>query len=62
MSEDTFNGAVQEMLRVLADGGFVVSRGSAGILEEQLSRYCRTLLNNPLVSVFQKEAQGKDCK
>jgi hypothetical protein len=60
MSKDTFNGAVQEMLRVLADDGFVVSRGSAGILEEQLSRYCRTLLNNPLVSVFQKEAQGKD--
>lgn len=60
MSADTFNGAVQEMLRVLADDGFVVSRGSAGILEEQLSRYCRTLLNNPLVSVFQKEAQGRD--
>lgn len=60
MSEDTFNGAMQEVLRVLAPGGFILSRGSAGILEEHLARHCQTLLNNPLVSVFQKEAEEKD--
>ena len=54
MSADTFERAVQELLRVLVVGGCVLSRGSAGILEEQLAQHCQTLLNNPLVSVFQR--------
>jgi hypothetical protein len=62
MSEETFNGGVQEMLRVLANDGFILSRGSAGMLEQQLARQCRTLLNNPLVSVFQKQPAGRGDK
>lgn len=53
MSADTFERAVHELLRVLAPGGFVFSRGSAGMLERRLGQSCRTLLDNPLVSVFQ---------
>ena len=60
MSAETFQRALQEMLRVLDNDGFVLSRGSAGVLEEQLVRQCCTLLNNPLVSVFQKSLAGKD--
>ena len=62
MSEETVNGGVQEMLRVLANDGFILSRGSAGMLEQQLARQCRTLLNNPLVSVFQKQPAGRGDK
>ena len=62
MSEETFQGALHEMFRVLATDGFVLSRGSAGMLEQQLARQCRTLLNNPLVSVFQKQSAGRDDK
>lgn len=51
MSQETFDGALKEIFRVLRTGGFVVSRGSAGVLERHLSSQCRTLLNNPLVSV-----------
>ena len=60
MSEETFQGALQEMLRVLANGGCVLSRGSAGMLEQQLAQQCRTLLSNPLVSVFQKQSAERD--
>ena len=54
MSPDTFERAAQELQRVLAPGGFVVSRGSAGVLEEQLSQHCQALLHNPLVSVLRR--------
>ena len=54
MSTDTFERAVQELLRVLVVGGFVLSRGSAGVLEEHLAQHCQTLLDNPLVSVFRR--------
>lgn len=60
MSEETFDGALQEILRVLRTDGFVVSRGSAGMLEQQLARQCCTLLNNPLVSVVRKQSTGTD--
>lgn len=53
MRADTFEQTVRELLRVLAPGGFVLSRGSAGMLEQRLGQSCRTLLDNPLVSVFQ---------
>ena len=54
MTEETFNRAVQEVMRVLAEGGVVLSRGSSGMLEEQLARHGRMLLQLPLVSVFWK--------
>ncbi len=54
MSPKTFSRAVKEILRVLAEGGLVLSRGSSGLLEEELSRFGRMLLQTPLVSVFQK--------
>lgn len=56
MSANTFERAVKELLRVLAPGGFVFSRGSAGILEGRLGQVCQALLNNPLVSVFQRRS------
>ncbi len=54
MTPETFAAALQEMLRVLAEGGMILSRGSTGRLEAQLARHGRMLLHNPLVSVFQK--------
>src|SRR5262249_17314219 len=34
MTQTTFHGALREIVRVLAPGGFMVSRGSSGMLEE----------------------------
>ena len=42
-------------MRILADGGLVLSRGSSGVLEGKLAQYGRMLMQTPLVSVFQKE-------
>ena len=55
MTEQTFEQSMQEMRRVLAPSGFVISRGSAGILEQYLAQHIKVLLQNPLVSVVQKE-------
>ena len=55
MSADTFARSVQEIVRVLAPGGCLISRGSAGVLERSLAQYLHVLLENPLVSVLQKE-------
>jgi hypothetical protein len=54
MSEETFAGAVREMLRVLEGGGVVISRGSSGDLERALQLHGQMLVDLPLVSVFQK--------
>ena len=54
MTEQTFEQSMQEILRVLASSGFVISRGSAGILEQYLAQHVKVLLQNPLVSVLQK--------
>jgi hypothetical protein len=59
MSPETFGGALKEILRVLNTGGIVLSRGSAGRLETELSCYGRLLLQTPLVSVFAKEEEKK---
>ena len=55
MSEDTFERSLQEIVRVLAPRGCLISRGSAGVLEPSLAQYLQVLLENPLVSVLQKE-------
>jgi len=55
MSEDTFERSMQEIIRVLAPRGCLISRGSAGVLEQSLARYLHVLLENPLVSILQKE-------
>jgi len=55
MSEDTFERSMQEIIRVLTPRGCLISRGSAGVLEQSLARYLHVLLENPLVSVLQKE-------
>ena len=55
MSEDTFERSMQEIVRVLTPRGCLISRGSAGVLEQSLARYLHVLLENPLVSVLQKE-------
>ena len=55
MSATTFYGAVQEIVRVLAPRGFVISRGSSGLLEEHLAPYGRMLLETPHVAVFQRD-------
>jgi hypothetical protein len=54
MTPQTFTQATAEILRVLAPGGFMVSRGSAGVLEERLAPYGHLLLHTPSVAVFQK--------
>jgi AhpC/TSA family/Methyltransferase domain len=41
MTPQTLSRATAEILRVLAPGGFMVSRGSAGVLEERLAAYGR---------------------
>ncbi len=58
MRAATFEQALHELLRVLAPGGFVFSRGSAGVLEQRLVQSCRTLLDTPLVSVFERGEPG----
>lgn len=55
MTPQTLTDAFGEILRVLARGGIVVSRGSSGVLEEKLAQSGRLLLQTPLVSVLQKE-------
>lgn len=55
MSEDTFERSMQEIMRVLTPRGCLISRGSAGVLEQSLAQYLHVLLENPLVSVLQKE-------
>jgi hypothetical protein len=57
MMPETFARAMQELLRVLVDGGVVLSRGSAGVLEAHLARHGRTLLSSSLMSIFQKGSQ-----
>ena len=47
-------GAVREVVRVLAPGGFVVSHGSAGVLEEHLAQHGRLLLQTPQMTVLQR--------
>ena len=54
MTDETFARAVQEIVRVLGEGGIVLSRGSTGVLETELAQYGRMLLQTPLVSVFEK--------
>ena len=55
MTKETFERSRQEIVRVLAPRGCLVSRGSAGVLEQSLARSLHVLLENPLVSVLQKE-------
>ena len=55
MSGDTFERSMQEIVRVLAPSGCLISRGSAGVLEQYLAQHLQVLLENPLVSVLQKE-------
>jgi hypothetical protein len=55
MLQETFDLAMQEIRRVLAAGGIVFSKGSAGELEKQLAPYGRMLLPYPPVTVFQKQ-------
>jgi hypothetical protein len=57
MMPETFARAIQEILRVLADGGVVLSWGSAGVLEAHLAQHGRMLLSSSLVSIFQKGSQ-----
>jgi hypothetical protein len=54
MTPQTLTRATAEIIRVLAPGGFMLSRGSAGVLEERLAAHGRLLLHTPSVSVFQK--------
>ena len=54
MMPETFRKAIQEILRVLADSGVVLSRGSAGVFEAHLARHGRLLLPTAHMSVFQK--------
>jgi len=58
MTEETFDQALKEIVRVLTPGGFLLSRGSSGVLETALSQHGRMLLQTPLVSVFQR-GQGE---
>ena len=54
MSDETFDRARDEIVRVLAPDGWLVSRGSAGRLEAGLKRRLLMLFDNPLVSVLQQ--------
>jgi hypothetical protein len=54
MAQATFTATIQEILRVLEPEGIVLSRGSVGIFEETLAPRGRMLLQNPLISVFQR--------
>lgn len=54
MSDETFDRARDEIVRVLAPDGWLVSRGSAGRLEAGLKRRLPVLFDNPLVSVLQQ--------
>lgn len=54
MTAQTFHKTMAEIVRVLAPGGFVLSRGSAGMLEAHLAPHGRMLLQTPLASVLQK--------
>ena len=54
MSDETFDRARDEIVRVLAPHGWLVSRGSAGRLEAGLKRRLLVLFDNPLVSVLQQ--------
>jgi hypothetical protein len=56
MMPETFSKAIQEVLRVLANGGVVLSRGSAGRFEAHLAPHGRLLLPTAHLSVFQKGA------
>lgn len=58
MASETFTNAVTELLRVVESEGVVLSRGSSGVFEEALAQHGRMLLQNPLVSVFQKSCDG----
>jgi len=58
MSAATFHGALREIVRVLAPGGFVVSRGSSGLLEAHLASYGHLLLETPQAAVFQRDGCG----
>ena len=58
MSDETFALALDEIVRVLAPDGRLVSRGSAGRLEAGLQRRLRVLFDNPLVSVLQQPGAG----
>lgn len=55
MTAQTFTGAVNEIVRVLAPGGILLSRGSAGELEERLASHGSFLLHIPLIAVFVKQ-------
>ena len=55
MAPETFGRALEEIVRVLGAGGVVLSRGSSGALEAELTRHGRLLLQTPLVSVFQRQ-------
>jgi hypothetical protein len=55
MSAATFQGALREIVRVLAPGGVVVSRGSSGLLEAHLTPYGHMLLETPQVVVLQRD-------
>lgn len=54
MAPETFDGFITELLRVLDHSGFVISRGSSGVLETELGGRGRMLVQLPLVTVFQK--------
>lgn len=54
MTAETFACAVAEIRRVLAANGILLSRGSAGVLEEHLTSSGHWLLQTPLIAVFAK--------
>ena len=55
MTPETFATAVREIVRVLDARGIVLSRGSSGALEAELSQHGRMLLQTPLISVFARK-------